>query len=294
MVTNAEGGAGDGRPTPSEPSASPASPASPAPAGRLVLIPNTLDLGSGHEVPIDAVVPLGALRRAAGLRHWVVENAKSARAFLKRVDAVVPLGTALQSLSIVEMPRPPKGAAASGPGHAQGGHLGGAGRSPWDTLLQPALAGHDIGVLSEAGMPAVADPGAPLVAAAHARGIVVEPWAGPSSLMMALAASGLDGQSFAFVGYLPVDASQRAARIAELERHSRRAHQTQIAIETPYRNAALLLALLQTLAPTTRLSVSAGLSLPGGWSRTDTVERWRAVHPQFAKDQPAIFAWIAG
>lgn len=257
--------------------------------GRLVLIPNTLDLGSGHEVAIDAVVPLGALRRAAGLRHWVVENAKSARAFLKRVDAVVPLGAALQSLSIVEMPRPPKGPAAAGGADRHAGA-----RAPWDALLQPALDGHDTGVLSEAGMPAVADPGAQLVAAAQARGIAVEPWAGPSSLMMALAASGLDGQSFAFVGYLPVDAAQRAARIVELERHSRRAHQTQIAIETPYRNAALLDALRQHLSPSTRLSVAAGLSLPGGWCRTDTVERWRAVHPQFAKDQPAVFAWIAG
>src|SRR5205085_6039564 len=127
---------------------------------------------------------------------------------------------------------------------------------------RPALEGGcDIGLICEAGMPAIADPGAALVSAAHAAGLTVVPLSGPSSLLLALAASGLNGQSFAFVGYLPVDASERATRIRELEAASRRASQTQLIIETPYRNEALLAGLLAALQPATRVSVSCGLTL---------------------------------
>ena len=148
-------------------------------------------------------------------------------------------------------------------------------------------------MLSEAGLPAVADPGSELVALAHAAGIAVEPWAGPSSLVMALAASGLGGQHFAFVGYLPVPADARSARIRELEATSRRLGQTQLAIETPYRNAALAAALIAQLQPATRLAIACGLTLPGGWCRTLTVERWLRTPPVFEDDQPAVFAWRA-
>ena len=249
--------------------------------GRLLLVPNALDLGAAAAPELRDVLPLGVIRRAAALTHWVAENAKSARAFLKRVAAVEPLALALQDIRIAELPRLPKGRAGALPGSA------------FDALLVPALEGHDLGLLSEAGLPAVADPGAALVAAAHTAGIVVEPLPGPSSLMLALAASGLDGQSFAFVGYLPVEAAARSARIRDLEALSRRSGQTQLMIETPYRNAALLDALLATLAPSTRLAVACGLTLAGGWTRSARVAQWRAERSTLPGDVPAVFALLA-
>jgi 16S rRNA (cytidine1402-2'-O)-methyltransferase len=166
-------------------------------------------------------------------------------------------------------------------------------RAGLEVLLAPATQGHDMGLVSEAGLPAVADPGAALVHAAHALGIEVVPLSGPSALLLALAASGLNGQSFAFVGYLPVDAAERLARIRELEALSRRHHQTQLMIETPYRNEALLGALLAGLGAGTRLSVSCGLTLPGGWTRSDTVAGWKVRPAQIAKDVPAVFSLLA-
>jgi 16S rRNA (cytidine1402-2'-O)-methyltransferase len=248
--------------------------------GELLLVPNTLDLGA-EAVPLDQVLPAEVLRRAATLQHWVVEDARSARALLKRVAAVLPLAAPLQALHIVELPRPRKGSREGVPAAA------------WQDLLAPARQGHDLGLLSEAGLPAVADPGAELVAAAHAAGLVVRPLVGPSSLLMAVSASGLNGQSFAFVGYLPQDAAARLARLRDLEALSRRLGQTQLIIETPYRNAALLQALLQTLAPATRLSISCGLTLPGGFSRTRSVADWRRAPPVLPADVPAVFALLA-
>jgi 16S rRNA (cytidine1402-2'-O)-methyltransferase len=140
----------------------------------------------------------------------------------------------------------------------------------------------------------VADPGAALVASAHRLGLTVLPLAGPSSLMLALAASGLNGQSFAFVGYLPTEAGARAARLQVLQQQSRRERQTQIAIETPYRNTALMTALLQDLQPETQLSVAVGLTLPGGWCATRSVAQWRSQPPTFDnKHLPAVFLWLA-
>jgi 16S rRNA (cytidine1402-2'-O)-methyltransferase len=248
--------------------------------GRLVLMPNTLDLGAA-EVDLQEVLPLGAIRRAAALAHWAAEDARSARAFLKRVAAIEPLARPLQEIQITELPRPRKGSGEAVPAAA------------WATLLQPALQGHDLGLLSEAGLPAVADPGAALVAAAHAAGVTVLPLAGPSSLLLALAASGLDGQSFAFVGYLPQDPAARLARLKALEASSKRLGQTQIFIETPYRNAALLASALEALAPTTRLSVSCGLTLAGGWSRSDRVAGWRARPVELPGKVPAVFLLLA-
>jgi 16S rRNA (cytidine1402-2'-O)-methyltransferase len=251
-------------------------------SGTLVLMPNTLDLGTGHEVPLPQVLPQAVIERSAGLRHWVAENAKSARAFLKRVHACVPLAVPLQEIDIRELPRPRKG------------DKGGAAPAvtEFNALLTPALAGADLGLLSEAGLPAIADPGAGLVAAAHAAGVCVEALSGPSSLLLALASSGLNGQSFAFAGYLPIDAATRAARIRELDGLSRRLQQTQIAIETPYRNAALLGALAEHLQPTTRLAVACGLTLPGGWCRTLPAARWRAEKVTLPDTMPAVFCWL--
>ena len=248
--------------------------------GRLILVPNALDHGTGHEIDLRQLLPEAVIRRAARLSHWVCENAKTTRAFLKRIDVIVPLAQPLQAIDIRELPRPRKGQ-----------------REPEATDLNPLLAaaqqGHDLGLLSEAGMAAVADPGAALVALAHRLGIVVEPLPGPSSLLLALAASGLNGQSFAFVGYLPVDAAARSARIRDCEATSRRLQQTQIAIETPYRNAALLQALVDSLAPSTRLALASGLTLPDAMCRTQPVSQWREQSVTLGDRTPAVFLWLA-
>ena len=249
---------------------------------RLHLVPNTLDFGApGEPASLDELLPQGVIRTAAGLTHWVCENAKTTRAFLKRVDRVVPLTRPLQELSIVELPRPNKGRET------------GSDASVFSALLAPARDGHDIGLISEAGLPALADPGALLVAAAHAAGIPVVVHPGASSIALALAASGLNGQSFAFVGYIPVPADARAARIRALEATSRREGQTQLLIETPYRNAALLEALLAHLQPATALSVSVGLTLPGAYTQSASVAQWRQRPPTLPADIPAVFALLA-
>ena len=248
--------------------------------GRLLLVPNALDLGA-EPVPLQQVLPWSVLEHAAALAHWLAEDARSTRAFLKRVHQLVPLQRPLQSISIRELPRPPKGGSAA---------------PRWDgrDLLSPALGGEDLGLISEAGLPAVADPGAMVVAAAHALGVPVLPLPGASSLLLALAASGLNGQSFAFVGYLPQDAAARLARLKELQAVSRRSAQTQLLIETPYRNAALLDALLQGLADDTRLAVSCGLTLATAWNRSDRVAGWKQRPTQMPDRVPAVFAFLAG
>ena len=249
-------------------------------SGSLLLVPNALDLGA-EEVDLREVLPLAVIRRAAGLVHWAAEDARSARAFLKRVGAIEPLALPLQSIAISELPRPRKGSREPVPA------------AQWRASLQPALDGQDLGLISEAGMPAVADPGADLVRAAHEAGIAVVPLAGASSLLLALAASGLNGQSFAFVGYLPQEGAARAVRLRELEALSRRQAQTQLIIETPYRNAALLDAMLAWLAPSTHVSVSCGLTLVGGWTRTDSVAGWRGRPVQMPDRWPAVFSLLA-
>jgi 16S rRNA (cytidine1402-2'-O)-methyltransferase len=252
--------------------------------GSLYLVPNTLDLGSSPPIPeIGDVLPAGVLLLAARLPCWIAENAKTTRAFLKRVANVTPLAQAIQTISIVELPRPAKGVAAR-PGSAD---------AELEPLLAPAAQGRDIGLISEAGLPAVADPGAAVVRCAHHLGIPVIALPGPSSLLLALAASGLNGQSFAFVGYLPVAADARAKRLRELEALSRRERQTQMVIETPYRNAALLEALVTHLQPLTRLSISCGLTLRGGYTRSDRIAEWRAKPTELPADIPAVFALLA-
>jgi 16S rRNA (cytidine1402-2'-O)-methyltransferase len=247
--------------------------------GGLVLIPNALDFGADAPPPIEQALPLPVIQRAAGLIHWLVENPKSARAFLKRVGTVTPLARPIQELDLRELPS------------AKSAASGDAIRA----LLAPALAGAQIGLLSEAGLPGVADPGAALVTAAHEAGLTVEALPGPSALLLALAASGLNGQAFAFVGYLPVKEVERAARIRELDAHSRRARQTQIAIETPYRNGALLAALIEHLQPATRLCVACALTWPQGWCRTRSVRDWRRANESASIDNrlPAVFLWQA-
>jgi 16S rRNA (cytidine1402-2'-O)-methyltransferase len=247
-------------------------------AGTLYLVPAPLDFGCDVQAPLQDALPLGTLQKAAGITHWICENAKSARAYLKRIDAIVPLAAPLQAQQIAELPREV---------HKKGDHAGQFDARP---LLAAALVGQDMGLLSEAGMPAVADPGSSVARAAHALGIPVVPLIGPVSLLLALAASGLNGQNFAFVGYLPQDADARTQRIRELETLALRTGQTQLFIETPYRNAALQQALLQTLQHHTRLAVARGLTLAQAAVRSDTVKGWRAA-PRPADDRlPAVFA----
>lgn len=246
--------------------------------GRLFLVPAPLDFGCSEQAPLQDVLPEATLAAASRLQYWICENAKSLRAYLKRVDAVRPLAHPLQTLQVQELPRAV---------HKKGDHHGQFDARP---LLAPALSGHDVGLVSEAGMPAIADPGSSVVRAAHTLGITVVPMVGPVSLMLALAASGLNGQDFAFVGYLPQEAVARAKRVRELESLVLRTGQTQLFIETPYRNTALMQTLREVLAHTTRLAVGSGLSLADAHTRSMTAAQWR--NEAWAPDNatPAVFA----
>jgi len=236
--------------------------------GKLYLVPAPLDFGCEQIAPIQDVMPLQTLQITARLSHFVCENAKSTRAYLKRVGEVVPLSQPVQALHITELPREV---------HKKGDHTGNFDARP---LLVAAIEGRDMGLVSEAGMPAIADPGSSVVRAAHDLSIEVIALTGPMSLMLALASSGLNGQNFAFVGYLPQDGGERNMRIKALESLALKTGQTQIFIETPYRNTALLQALLQTLQGNTRLAISCGLTLNTAWNKSATADKWK-------KDKPA-------
>ena len=245
--------------------------------GKLYLVPAPLDFGCEQIAPIQDVMPLRTLQIAANLGCFVCENAKSTRAYLKRVGEVVSLRQPIQALQIQELPREV---------HKKGDHTGNFDARP---LLKAALDGHDVGLVSEAGMPAIADPGSSVVRAAHDLGIEVIALTGPMSLMLALASSGLNGQNFAFVGYLPQDSGERAVRIKALESIALKTGQTQIFIETPYRNAALLQSLLQTLQGNTRLAISCGLTLDTAWSKSAMVENWKKDKPAPPLGLPTVF-----
>ena len=248
--------------------------------GTLYLVPTPLDFGVAQATPVapSEWLPAETLGTAQRLTHWITENAKSTRAFLKRVDAIAGLAVPLQAQQITELPRA---------AHKKGDHAPQAeGDAQARELLAPALLGHDMGLVSEAGMPAIADPGSSIVRAAHAMGLRVAPLTGPISLMLALAASGLNGQSFAFVGYVPQDATERAKRLRELETLALKTGQTQIVIETPYRNTTLLQALLQTLHPHTRLAVCGALTLPQQVCRSALVQEWKRNHHALAGELP--------
>jgi len=246
--------------------------------GRLYLVPAPLDFGCAQSAELQATMPMGTITVAASLAHWVCENAKSARAYLKRVNEIAPLCQPIQTQSLVELPREV---------HKKGDHDG---NFDARALLQPALDGHNMGLLSEAGMPAVADPGSSVVRAAHELGITVVPLVGPVSLLLALAASGLNGQNFAFVGYLPQDPQQRVQRIRELEALALKSGQTQLFIETPYRNLVMLQSLLQSLQPNTRLAISSGLTLAGARITSNNIKNWKHLPAPLDNATPAVFA----
>lgn len=248
------------------------------PPGKLYLVPAPLDFGCNEQPDLQATLPLGTLQIAASLTHWVCENAKSTRAYLKRIHEVTPLCLSIQDMSLMELPREV---------HKKGDHNGNFDARP---LLKPVLAGHHLGLVSEAGMPAIADPGSSVVRAAHELGISVVPLVGPVSLLLALAASGLNGQNFAFVGYLPQDPQERVQRIRELEALALRSGQTQLFIETPYRNLAMLQALLQTLQHNTRLALSSGLTLERAQISSNSVKNWKHQTPPVDNATPVVFA----
>ena len=245
--------------------------------GKLFLVPAPLDFGCAVQAPLREALPDATLERASQLTHWICENAKSARAYLKRIHALHPLAAPLQEQHITELPREV---------HKKGDHGGTFDAKP---LLAAALEGENIGLLSEAGMPAIADPGSSVARAAHDLGIDVVPLVGPVSLLLALAASGLNGQNFAFVGYLPQEPAERIRRIRELESLALKSGQAQLFIETPYRNAALWQALLQALQQNTRLAVSSGLTLPQALNRSLPVKAWKQQPAPLDNDMPAVF-----
>lgn len=251
----------------------------PAARGTLYLVPTPLDFGIKQDAPASAGewLPAETWMTASRITHWITENAKSTRAFLKRIDAVHPLAAPLQAQHVMELPRA---------AHKKGDHVPHADvDAQARELLSPAELGHDMGLVSEAGMPAIADPGSSIVRAAHTLGVRVVPLTGPISLMLALAASGLNGQSFAFVGYVPQDTLERAQRLKELESLALKTGQTQIVIETPYRNAALLQGMLHTLHPHTRLAVCGALTLPQQVCRSALVNDWKR-DPRLAASLP--------
>lgn len=231
--------------------------------GSLYLIPSPL----GDYAPSE-VIPEGTLRVLRGISTFVVEEVRTARRYLSAAG----LKGKIQDLEFHELNE-----------HSTEADV---------TALAALFDKGDVGLISEAGLPAVADPGAALVALCHREGIRVIPLSGPSSLMLALMASGLDGQSFAFWGYIPAKTEERRAAIRRLEKDSAAAHQTQIIIETPYRNDSLLKDLLEQLNPRTRLCAAAALTTPDAFVRTASVQSWRKNPVQIGKI-PCVFLILA-
>lgn len=232
--------------------------------GKLYLIPTPL----GDNEPAE-VLPAGVIERACSLRVFVVEEIRTARRFLSRYGL--------------------RGHIAQLEFHELNEHSSAADVEALGSLFD---RGEDVGLLSEAGLPAVADPGAELVALCHRCGVEVVPLVGPSSLMLALMASGLNGQSFAFCGYVPAKPEERRNALRALEKQSAAARRSQIIIETPYRNDALLADMLQTLSPRTRICVAADITLPTQFIRTDSVAGWRSHVPVIGK-RPCVFIILA-
>ncbi|WP_302251914.1 SAM-dependent methyltransferase [uncultured Alistipes sp.] len=231
--------------------------------GTLYLIPCPI---SDETAPWD-VLPAANRAVMDSLDYFIVENTRTARRFLSKAGIARPIAE-LEFRELNEH-------TVAGP--------------DVEALVDPIAAGRSAGVISEAGVPGVADPGALVVEACHRRGIRVVPLVGPSSILLALMASGLNGQSFAFNGYLPVKPAERAQAIRRFERRARSEGQSQLFIEAPYRNAKLLEQLLQVLAPDTHLTLAVDLTAPGGQVLTRTVAEWRRAPLPELNKRPAIF-----
>ena len=236
----------------------------PKPKGKVYLIPSLM----GEVEPLE-VLPLAVKKVIDITDHYVVENEKSARAFIKKVhpskaQEKLVIQTLNKYTDPLEVP----------------------------SFLDPCLEGHHIGVISEAGVPGVADPGSDVVRIAHNKDIRVVPLVGPSSILMAMMASGLNGQNFAFNGYLPIDTKERARKLKSLEKLSQKTEQSQIFMETPYRNAKMLDDIISACDPKTLLCIARDISLEEEMIKTNTVKWWKANKPDLEK-RPAIFI-IAG
>jgi 16S rRNA (cytidine1402-2'-O)-methyltransferase len=229
--------------------------------GRLYLIPNLLGV-----VAPGMVLPQHTIDVARRLRHFIVETPKAARRFIKSLEPEHPL----QAIAFAELNE-----------HTPPDHV--------RTLLEPALAGNDVGLVSDAGCPGIADPGAPLVALAHANGVAVVPLVGPSAILLALMASGMNGQSFAFHGYLPVRPDARAAALKSLDDSVARSAATQLFIETPYRNDAIVAAALECCRPTTQFCAAVDLTLPSEQVISRSIAAWRKVARPALNKRPALF-----
>jgi 16S rRNA (cytidine1402-2'-O)-methyltransferase len=234
-------------------------------SGTLYLIPCTLG-----DTPAGQVLPQHVIDIARKLKHFVVEQPRTARQFLSALKHEQPI----QSLHFATLNE-----------HTAAKELA--------DLLAPLLAGEDVGIISEAGCPGIADPGADLVNLAHRSGIRVVPLVGPSSILLALMASGLNGQCFAFHGYLPIAEADRNKTIASLEAESARRNQTQMFIETPYRNEKMFGALLSHCRPQTLLCVASDITLPTEQIRTCTVAQWKSLPMPQLNKRPSLFLLLA-
>lgn len=232
----------------------------------LYLIPVTLG-----DTPINNVLPNYNKEVILGIRHFIVEEVRTARRFLKQVD---------HDINIDELTFYPMGK------HADA--------ALFSKYLDPLRRGEDIGVISEAGCPAVADPGADVVAIAQREGLKVVPLVGPSSILLAVMGSGFNGQSFAFHGYLPITPSDRAKRLKQLESRSVAEHQTQLFIETPYRNHKIIADILSTCNPRTRLCIASGLTTDKEFIQSKTIKEWKQSTLPDINKIPTIFAIYAG
>lgn len=231
------------------------------PAGKLYMLPVPL----GAEGNPGDVLPVAVARAIGFIDYYIVENEKTARRFIK---AIVP-AKKQPDLKILLLNK-----------HTE--------PSEYASLLQPCLEGHHVGLMSEAGCPGVADPGASIVKIAHQRGIQVIPLTGPSSILLALMASGMNGQSFAFNGYLPIDKAEKKTALKNFEKLSREKNQSQLFIETPYRNNKLLEDLLGTLQPDTHLCIAADITLPSEYISTKTIAQWKREKTDL-HNRPSIF-----
>ena len=236
----------------------------------VYLIPVTLG-----DTPIEQVLPSYNREVIIGIKHFIVENIRSARRFLKKVEQ----GISIDGLTFFELNQ-----------HTD--------RNNIDSYLAPIRQGHPVGIISEAGCPAIADPGADVVAIAQRKNIKVVPLVGPSSIIMSVMGSGFNGQSFAFHGYLPIDDEKKTARIKQFETRMYAEDQTQLFIETPYRNGKMMQTLLSTLRPQTRICLAANITCADEKIVSRTVSEWRKFIPQNAADDviareiprvPAIF-----
>ncbi|WP_312998377.1 SAM-dependent methyltransferase [Achromobacter animicus] len=233
--------------------------------GALHLIPVSLG-----DAPPERWLPADVRALAGRLDTYIAENAKTARAFLKLIGTTRPL----QEITIYTLTDKADAAQIKA----------------W---LDSAKRGAEIGLVSEAGCPAVADPGAKVVDAAHRMGIAVKPWVGPSSILLGLMASGLDGQRFAFHGYAPVEPGERAKQLRAWEQHSARHNQTQLLIETPYRNAAMFATLIATLKGDTKLCVARAMTTADEWVATHTVADWKKLPAPQLDKLPTLFLYLA-